>query len=82
MNITVYTTGPTCHKCTLTKRVLTKAGLPFTEVDAREAEELKSRAFKTAPVVHVVHDDGSEEWWDDFRDDRLKALAVRAEEAA
>ena len=29
---TVYTTGPSCQRCNLTKRAMDKRGLPYVEV--------------------------------------------------
>lgn len=55
--ITVYSTGPGCHKCLTTKLHLKKRGAPFEEVrvdqDEDEAELLRELGFNSAPVVHA-----------------------------
>lgn len=35
LTVTVYSTGPSCMRCTLTKKALAKEGVPFVEVDVR-----------------------------------------------
>ena len=83
MNVTVYTTGPACHKCNLTKSALAKKGIAFEEVridrDVELAEKLRARGFSVAPVVHR---DDTDEWWGDFRIDRIRALIQDARSAA
>lgn len=76
--VIVYTTGPECMRCTMTKRLLAQKGVRFIEVDirtnpcAREyvADDL---GYTQAPVV-VVSD---EDHWSGFRPDKLDALASR-----
>ncbi|QNJ56849.1 thioredoxin [Mycobacterium phage Reindeer] len=86
LNITVYTTGPACHKCNLTKRALDKAGVAYTEVrldqDPEQADLLRAQGYGMAPVVSVQHDDGAREKWGDFRIDYLNALTKRYATAA
>ncbi|GMA37780.1 glutaredoxin family protein [Demequina litorisediminis] len=43
MKITVYSTGPTCLRCHMTKRALKEASLPFAEVDVRD--DAKAASF-------------------------------------
>ncbi|QNL30754.1 NrdH-like glutaredoxin [Mycobacterium phage Estes] len=73
MNITVYTTGPDCHKCNLTKRALAKAEIPYTEVllaDAPEAaDRFRNAGMMIAPVVVT-----DTETWFDFRIDKIREL--------
>ncbi|QNJ58286.1 NrdH-like glutaredoxin [Mycobacterium phage Ellie] len=73
--ITVYTTGPTCHKCTLTKRALTKGGVEFDEVRLDQADESVAAAFIAAghTVAPVVVDKLTDTMWSDFRGDMIKA---------
>lgn len=64
--LTIYTTGPSCGKCSMTKLMLTGKGIPFTEVDITQnpaAREYVTEAlgYSTAPVV-VVNDD--DHWCD------------------
>lgn len=74
--ITIYTTGPSCQRCRLTKEVMDQAGLTYLEVDIREntaardyvVEELR---YTEAPVV-VVDD---QDHWSGFRPDQIKRLA-------
>ncbi|QFP94852.1 NrdH-like glutaredoxin [Mycobacterium phage Marshawn] len=72
--ITVYTTGPQCHKCNLTKRALTKGGVEFTEVrldqDEAAAARFRDLGHTTAPVVVDTLTDAT---WSDFRGDRIRA---------
>lgn len=75
--VTVYTTGPACHKCTLTKNALRKGGVEFTEVlladDAEAAERFKEKGYLVAPVVVT----GNDEWFD-FRIDKIRGLISAA----
>lgn len=71
--VTVYTTGPQCRKCTLTKKFLDKHGITYTEVRIDEnpqlADQLRADGFTVAPIVETA-------WrWSDFRHDKLRALA-------
>lgn len=74
--VTVYTTGPSCQRCTLTKNVLTRNGVPFMEIDIREqaaarqyvVEEL---GYTEAPVVVVDEHDH----WSGFRPDQIDRIA-------
>ena len=77
--VTVYTTGPTCQRCTLTKNVLTRKGVPFIEVDIREqvaAREyvVDELGYTEAPVVVVDEHDH----WSGFRPDQIDRIAKRA----
>ncbi|WP_349426535.1 glutaredoxin-like protein NrdH [Microbacterium sp. LWS13-1.2] len=76
--IIVYTTGPECMRCTMTKRLLAQQGVRFIEVDIRTnpaAREyvVDDLGYTQAPVV-VVSD---EDHWSGFRPDKLDALASR-----
>ena len=75
MSITVFTTGPACHLCRVTKMHLTKRGIVFEEVRMDESPELadmvRSLGFTTAPVVLV----GDDDVWDGYRADAIDALA-------
>ncbi|MEV4902860.1 glutaredoxin-like protein NrdH [Citricoccus sp. NPDC055426] len=75
--ITVYTTGPSCMQCTMTKRAMTKAALPFEEVNLRVSpaaleyvqDEL---GYDQAPVVVA----GDEDHWSGFQPDEITRLAA------
>jgi glutaredoxin-like protein NrdH len=80
VTVTVYT-KPDCAQCDQTKKVLTKRGIAFDEVDVREplpAESTRTVAdwlkdehnFISAPVVHVNYGDHGE-WWSGFKIDKL-----------
>ena len=78
--LTVYTTGPQCGKCRMTKMMLDSKGVPYVEVnitenpDAREyvTEEL---GYSEAPVC-VVEDGTGEDHWSGFRPDEIERVAA------
>lgn len=76
--IVIYTTGPECMRCTMTKRLLTQNHVDFVEVDIRASPAAREYVvddlgYAEAPVV-VVSD---EDHWSGFRPDKLGALANR-----
>lgn len=79
MTVTVYTTGPACMSCNLTKRHLTRRGIRYTEVpidsDDNIVAAISELGFKTAPVVCAAGGEGEEQSWDGYRPDRIDALA-------
>ena len=77
--VTVYTTGPSCMRCTMTKRVLAQKGVPYLEVDIRENENareyvVEDLGYTEAPVVVVDEQDH----WSGFRPDQIDRIANRA----
>lgn len=76
MSVTVFTTGPSCHLCRVTKVHLKRRGIPFEEVRLDEnpvlAEKVRELGFVTAPVVLVDEEDV----WDGYSSDRIDALAA------
>lgn len=80
MSVTIYTTGPACNKCNLTKKALTKAGVLFTEILLSDDPDAKARfdakGYTMAPIV-VTDDDE----WSDFRIDKINGL-IKAHAAA
>jgi glutaredoxin-like protein NrdH len=75
--ITVYTTGPACMQCRLTKTALTTAGLGFEEVDVRQCAEAldyiqDELGYTQAPVV-VVDDQNH---WSGFQPDQIRRVAT------
>lgn len=76
MSVTVFTTGPSCHLCRVTKVHLKRRGIDFEEVRLDEhpdiAEKCRELGFTTAPVVLVDDDDV----WDGYRSDAIDALAA------
>lgn len=75
--VTVYS-KPHCQPCTLTKRALAKAGIPYVEQPVTDRlEEFKARGFVSSPVVTVTDESGREiRAWSGFRIDELHALAA------
>lgn len=76
--VTVYTTGPSCIRCTMTCRCLQSAGIPFEVVDVTiddAAFELVTRELgcTEAPVVIVAGE--PEQHWSGFRPDLIERLA-------
>lgn len=74
--ITVYTTGPSCARCTLTKKVLTTKGIEFAEVNIRENEAARAYVvedlgYTEAPVVVITDEDH----WSGFRPDHIDRIA-------
>ena len=75
--VTVYTSGPGCQPCRMTKRHLERRGIEYVEAELTDenADAAISLGFTTSPVVMVTHTaDGREESWDGHRPDRLDAL--------
>lgn len=77
--ITVYTTGPACVQCKMTKQVLTSAGLQFADVDLTDPANAQARdyvaddlGYSHAPVVVVDENDH----WSGFRPDLIDRLAA------
>ena len=62
--VTVYSTGPSCQRCTAVKRYLKDKGILYTEfradIDESAAHWLKEMGFKEAPVT-VVSFGGADE---------------------
>jgi glutaredoxin-like protein NrdH len=80
MTVTVYSTGPTCYKCKATKRMLEKLEIPYDEEPVTDevvasAEELGLDLV--APIV-CANVDGVEQYWSDYRPDRISALLSAA----
>ena len=75
MTVTIYTSGPSCQACTLTKRHLDRRGIAYSEVplDNDNAAAAIERGFTKAPVV-CVSIDGVDQSWDGYRPDRIDAL--------
>ena len=82
MSVTVYSTGPGCQRCTLTKKALDKRGVPFVEVDLREQPQARDYVseelgYTEAPVV-VVEDGTGQDHWSGFRPDQIARVAAHA----
>ncbi len=89
VTVIVYSTGPSCTQCTMTKRALDAKGVAYVEVDLREDEAAMTYVqdevgYTSAPVV-VVEDGTGDDHWTGFRPDqvdRVAALAAGAPEQA
>ena len=82
LTVTVYSTGSSCMRCTLTKKALAKEGVPFVEVDVRENDDARAYitedlGYSEAPVC-IVEDGTGEDHWSGFRPDNIKRVAKRA----
>jgi glutaredoxin-like protein NrdH len=77
LTVTVYTT-PSCQQCTMTKRKLTRAGIPYESVDLTEEpatlEEFKALGFSAAPIVRAKATGGTVHVWSGFRPDLIDKL--------
>ncbi|MGZ0712553.1 glutaredoxin domain-containing protein (plasmid) [Coraliomargarita sp. W4R53] len=76
--VVVYTAGPACVQCKMTKQVMAAARIPHTVVDLTEESNAAARDYVTedlgysqAPIVVV--DDRNH--WAGFQPARIKALA-------
>ncbi|OJU47383.1 MAG: NrdH-redoxin [Microbacterium sp. 69-7] len=79
--VTIYTTGPACGKCRMTKIALKAKGIPFNEVDISQPENADAREYVTgdlgysvAPIV-VVEDGTGQDHWCDLRLDEVDRVA-------
>jgi len=83
--VTVYTKPSGCNQCTLTKRELTKAGVPYQEIvvnpsDLQSIDELRLIAKAkgiagTMPYVLVIDAETKETHdWFGFQPDEIKKL--------
>lgn len=72
--VTIYTL-PSCVQCESTKRVFSKNGIEYTEVDLNNSEEgmetVKRLGYTAAPVVVA-----GEKHWSGFRLEMIKSLAA------
>lgn len=77
--VTVYTAGPTCQPCNMTKHHLNRRGITFTEVhldeDEHTAAAVRYLGFTTAPVV-IAATAAGEQVWQGYRPDRIDALTA------
>lgn len=80
LTVTIYTTGPGCGQCMLTKRVLEGKGIDFNEVDIREHAGARDYVtedlgYSQAPVV-VVEDGTGQDHWSGFRPDQIDRVVA------
>lgn len=76
--VTIYTTGPTCSRCTMTKTACERAGVEYREVNVRDdagaLAYIEDLGYTEAPVV-VAEDGTGEDHWCGFRPDQIKRIA-------
>lgn len=81
MKVTIYTKKP-CPQCDMTKRLMTREGIAFEEVDLPSHPELlekfKEEGLLQAPIV-VLGNDGRR--WSGFRPDLIEELKPKEEAA-
>lgn len=81
MSVTIYTTGPACYKCNLTKDRFRKAGIAFEEIlladDPEAHARFKDEGRLVAPIVVTDTDT-----WNDFRIDKIRETIREAPVAA
>lgn len=80
LTVTVYTTGPSCIRCKMTKDVMTRKGVPYVEVDIRENPDARAYVvddlgYTEAPVC-VVEDGSGQDHWSGFRPDQIDRIAA------
>lgn len=76
LTLTVYTTGPSCGKCRMTKIMLDAKKIPYVEVNINDNPDAytyvtQDLGYSTAPVV-VVDD---QDHWCDLRPDHIGRVA-------
>ncbi len=75
--ITLYTTGPACMQCIMTKKALDKAEINYKEISLRESpaalEYIQDElGYTQAPVVVVTDEDH----WSGFQPDQIRRVAT------
>lgn len=85
LEITVYTTGPTCVQCTATKRALDKRGIKYIEAPLQDYPHVvayaQEQGWTNAPVV-MAHDITGTltAAWSGFNLGAIKALVAMVKE--
>ena len=75
--ITIFTTGPQCIRCKMTKHAMDKKGVPYTEINIREDLDAatyvtEDLGYSEAPVVVV----DEHNHWSGFRPDLIDRTAA------
>ncbi|MGQ4495502.1 glutaredoxin domain-containing protein [Dermabacteraceae bacterium P13101] len=78
LSVTIYTTGPACIRCTMTKKRLDKAGISYKEIDVRQDETAreyiaKDLGYSEAPVC-IVEDGTEQNHWSGYRPDMIDRI--------
>lgn len=81
ISVTIYSTGPSCMQCRLTKRLLDDLAIAYREIDLTDPANNAALEYITedlgcsrAPVVSVNGE--PENYWSGFNPDKIKSLAV------
>lgn len=82
MKVILYSKA-NCPKCNLTETALQKSSIMYSVKKVDEDQVAydfvtKTLGYQQAPVVYV-DDDGIVDHWSDFRPDRVRALARKAQ---
>lgn len=82
ISVTVYSTGPACIRCRMTKERLEAKGVLVREVLLAETPEARAYVtedlgYSEAPVV-VVEDGTGQDHWSGFRVDQINRVAAAA----
>ncbi|WP_374193324.1 glutaredoxin family protein [Mycolicibacterium sp. S2-37] len=77
MEVTLYHPDAPCPKCTRTKALFEKDGIPYTSVIADETliKQFQEEGHMSYPVVRVDLGDGATWSWSDLRVTEIKRLA-------
>ena len=81
-DVTIYTTGPGCIQCKLTRDRFDDVGIVYEEVNIREVAAardyvVEELGYMQAPVV-VVEDGTGQDHWSGFLPDQINRIAKRA----
>lgn len=79
LTVTVYTTGPSCVRCKMTKSAMTKGGISWREVDITQEPDARDYitqelGYSEAPVC-VVEDGTGEDHWSGFRPEQIQRVS-------
>lgn len=81
MRVVLYTT-PSCVRCPVVKRAMTKAGIPWKPVDLTTDPEAHAfvtgkLGYQSAPVTVVFEGDRLVDHWDGVRPDRIAEYGLK-----
>lgn len=72
--VTVYTTGPSCQQCQMTKKMMDREGIKYQEIDLREhpeqLEAFRAQGLTQAPIVTT-----DIKVWSGFRHNKIASLS-------
>lgn len=75
MKVTVWTKS-NCSQCVMTKKLMTRKGVDFTEADlesdSEQLQKFKEEGLMQAPIIVLGHDGRR---WSGFRPDLIEELS-------